>query len=113
MKLHKHLALVLALQFAPVPGLAAEVLRVDGTSEETTSTTLQAIYAQHTRKDVCLLQAAIVNIAIGEKAKRDQANGGEETPPVPIGVYINGLTYKEILRRSKTYPQMVTPICRN
>lgn len=92
----------------------ADELRVDGSTPETTSTTIHAIYAQHSHREICLLQSALLNIAVGEKNKR--ASAGVEGPndqAPSIGTFINGLDYDEIIAKSRDYPQKVMALCRD
>jgi hypothetical protein len=91
----------------------ADELRVDGTTPETTSATLHAIYAQHSHREICLLQAAFINIAVGEKAKREAAGADPKTQDADFDAILNGLDYDEIIAKSRDYPPKVTALCRD
>jgi hypothetical protein len=91
----------------------ADELRVDGSTPDTTGTSIHAIYAQHSHREICLLQAALINIAVGEKAKRDSAGTDPAAKAPDIGTFINGMDYDEIIAKSREYPSKVTALCRN
>ena len=91
----------------------ADELRVDGTTSDTTSATIHAIYAQHSHKEICLLQSALLNIAVGEKNKRTAAGEDPKANAPDIGTFINGMDYDEIIAKSREYPPKVMALCRD
>lgn len=87
--------------------------RVDGSSEESTTASLQQIYKENERHDVCLLQTAIVRIQVGDKEQQVAATGNKDARPTSLGSKINGMTYSEIIAFSQKYPDKVQGLCRN
>ncbi len=103
---------VVACFLCAAPALADE-LKVDGSTPDTTSASLHAIYAQHGNREICLLQSALINIAVGEKNNRAAKGESQDTPAPAIGTFINGLTYDGIIDKSHDYPSKVTALCRD
>ncbi|HEY1632932.1 MAG TPA: hypothetical protein VGF56_16560 [Rhizomicrobium sp.] len=90
----------------------ADESKVDGSTPETTSASLHAITGQHSNREICLLQAALINITVGENDKHDAA--ADKSAPTPsLGSIINGMTYDEVIDKSRDYPSKITALCRD
>jgi len=55
----------------------------------------------------------LINIAVGEKAKRGSVGADPAAKAPDIGTFINGMDYDEIIAKSREYPSKVTALCRN
>lgn len=88
-------------------------VRIDGTSDASTTASLKAMYADLGNRDICLLQTAIVRIQIGDQAQQEAATGDDNAKATPLGPKINGMTYDEIISLSQKYPDKVQAMCRD
>ena len=85
--------------------------RVDGSTEQSTMTSLQQIMSEHGKKEKCLLQAALINIQIGRQVAPSSAADGKGAAPKPLRTVLNGMTYDQIIALARTYPPRVAPVC--
>jgi len=107
------LFLLFALLIFTTTSVFAAKLRIDGATQETTTASIQAMYAAHGNRETCLLQTAILRIQIGDKAEQVAKTGDKNAAPTPLGPKIDGMTYKEVIKFSKKYPEKVKGLCRD
>lgn len=88
-------------------------VRIEGTTEESTTTSLQSMYASLGNRDKCLLQSAILRIQVGDKEQQEVLTKDKSAQATPLGPKINGLSYEEIIALSQKYPDKVLSLCRN
>jgi hypothetical protein len=105
--------LVLAATASISTALAAGELKIDGSTPDTTSAGLHAMYGAHSNREICQLQTAILNITLGEKSKREAAGAAKDAPAPDLGTFIDGMTYDQIIDKAKDYPSKVMGLCRN
>lgn len=87
-------------------------LRIDGSTQENTSKSLQQMSAALSPYDRCRLKAAILRIQIGDTSSW-KANHAEQQDNVdPLGAMIDGMTFPQIIDLSQRYPDKVGSSCR-
>ncbi|HEY2344671.1 MAG TPA: hypothetical protein VGH80_02175 [Xanthomonadaceae bacterium] len=87
--------------------------RIDGSTDETTTSSLQAIRHGLSNRENCLLSSALMRIQIADQRKRAQESGNKDAVAGPIGPRITGMTYEQIIAYSETFPASITALCRN
>ena len=92
---------------------AASKARIDATSEESTDSSIQIMRTALSNKENCLLSAAFMRLQIADKNMRAKETGNADEPPGPLGPKINGMTYKEILKKSEHVEANIISLCRS
>jgi hypothetical protein len=96
-----------------LPVSANSKAKIDGSTEETTTTSIQAMRSELSNKENCLLSTALFRIQIADQKKIAQETGNADATASPIGPKISGMTYKQIIAFSETFPASITGLCRD
>jgi hypothetical protein len=88
-------------------------VRIDGSSADTVTASLHAMYAQHGNREKCLLETAILRIQLGDRDQKIASTGNKSAVPDPLGPKINGMTYGQVIALSEKYSAKVQGLCRD
>lgn len=91
--------------------LGASTVTIDGSSSQTTATTLQAMRDGLSPSENCQLTIAITRIKLGDEKQAAKDSKSAKAPEEPLGPLLNGMTYSEIIKLAQTYPGMVRSTC--
>lgn len=88
------------------------VMRVDGSSQETTNSSLKQMAESLSAQDRCRLQAAILRIQIGDASTWKAGNTESKEKPDPLGTMLNGMSFQQVLDLSQRYPDKAGNPCK-
>lgn len=86
-------------------------MRVDGSSQETTNTSLKQMSESLPPQDRCRLQAAILRIQIGDASAWKAGNSESQEKTDPLGTMLNGMSFQQIIDLSRRYPDKAGSSC--
>lgn len=86
-------------------------LRIDGSTQENTSKSLQQMSASLSPYDLCRLKAAILRIQIGDTSSWKAGHAEQRDNADPLGAIIDGMTFPQIIDLSQRYPDKVGSSC--
>lgn len=90
---------------------AASTVTIDGSTAQTTVTTLQTMRSELSPSDNCQLTMAITRIQLGDEKEALKESKSATAPNEPLGPLLNGMTYNEIVKLAQTYPETVRSSC--
>lgn len=79
-------------------------MRVDGSSLESTNTSLRQMSESLSAQDRCKLQAAILRIQLGDAGTWKAGSAEQKAQSDPLGTMLNGMSFQQIVDLSQRYP---------
>lgn|SRR5512139_705212 len=94
-------------------GCATEkrVMRVDGSSQEATNSSLKQMSESLSAYDRCRLQAAVLRIQIGDTSSWTAGSNAQKSSSDPLGTMLNGMNFQQIIDLSERYPDKAGSTC--
>jgi hypothetical protein len=86
--------------------------KIDGSTEQTTTASIQTMRADLSNKENCLLSTALLRIQIADQKKIATETGNADASASAVGPKISGMTYSQIIAFSETFPPGVVGLCR-
>lgn len=87
-------------------------LRVDGSSQEATNSSLKQMAESLSAQDRCRLQAAILRIQIGDASTWKAGNAEQKEKSDPLGTMLNGMSFQQVIDLSQRYPDKAGTPCK-
>ena len=87
------------------------VMRVDGSSQESTNASLKLMSESLSVQDRCRLQAAILRIQIGDASAWKAGNTEAKEKSDPLGTMLDKMSFQQIIELSQQYPDKAGSTC--